>query len=517
MGRRVGRTRPATGGHRWGATTALALALAATTATASGDPATARAASTRPPGTTVTAVTTATSTVTAGGRLRITDTTRNLAPRGTTPRSYTVYLASRDRAVGAGDRLLGQRPVRALAHGSGSRRTVTVTLSPAIAPGRYHLIACTSRATPAPRYRPADCHGAAHPFAVTAPSPGAPGTPLGAGTFTNPVFGGFAGDPTVIDVGGHHDNYWAFSTGDRFPALHSADLAHWTPAPPALTTRPPWVAAVPDWHPWAPTVTETSDPCPGAVAGPCYVMHHVGLSATTGANCLAVATASGPGGPYTEQGPLTAAAAAAASPEPIGCGDAASRANIDPFVLRNPDGSAYLYLSADLRPTAGSRGGPTLSVIPLSPDLLHATGPRTPLLSGTPGSWEAVDTNVPIVENPVVLRHGGLYYLLYSGGSWHTRYGEGYATAGSPTGPFAKSPRNPFIAQTATVLSPGGAAAPVVGPHGAQWLPYHARSGSYQQPRSLRLDRFWWQPTGPGQPDAPSIDGPTGLPRTGLP
>jgi beta-xylosidase len=108
----------------------------------------------------------------------------------------------------------------------------------------------------------------------------------------------------------------------------------------------------------------------------------------------------------------------------------------------------------------------------------------------------------------------GTYYLLYSGGNWQGAYGMGYATAASPTGPFTKSPRNPILAGTPSVLSPGGADTPVIGPHGATWLVYHGRSSSLSAPRTLRIDPFSWSP---GTPAVPVISGPTSTPQPTLP
>ena len=111
--------------------------------------------------------------------------------------------------------------------------------------------------------------------------------------------------------------------------------------------------------------------------------------------------------------------------------------------------------------------------------------------------------------------HNGVYYLLYSGGDWHSAYGMGYATGMSPTGPFTKSPTNPILTDTKTVLGPGGGDTPVVGPHGGTWMVYHART-SREAPRTLRIDPFSWRSQSSG-PDVPVISGPSDTPRFTLP
>jgi beta-xylosidase len=344
------------------------------------------------------------------------------------------------------------------------------------------------------------------------------------GGYLNAVYSDPAPDPFVLDAGGTHNDYWSFTTGDRVPILRSSDLVHWTTAGTAMTARPAWVVQSGDWHPWAPHVVNVSGPCPGTSSPSCYVMYYVGVSARFSVNCVGVATATTPGGPYADRGPLSNGSLDRAG-RPVGCGDDQGYGMIDPSVFVDPaDGRHYLYASEDSKcppatvfctPGNGVLA-PTISVIPLSGDFLSGTGPRTPLFTGDPGGWEATDVAAPTVEGPAALFHNGTYYLLYSGGSWRSRYGMGYATAPSPTGPFTKAAGNPILSQTATVVGPGGADIPVVGPHGGTWLVYHGRDSSNTNPRALRIDPFSWQPTGSG-PDAPVTGGPTSTPQAAQP
>jgi beta-xylosidase len=237
-------------------------------------------------------------------------------------------------------------------------------------------------------------------------------------------------------------------------------------------------------------------------------MYYTGLSADYGVNCVATATATSPGGPYVDHGPLMPASDTG---QPQGCADSGGRGNIDPSPFIDADGRGYLYTSTDFSPT-GLR--PTVSVTPLAPDLTHASGPRVPLFSGDANTWEAAGVSAPTVEGPTMVLRKGTYYLLYSGGSWRGAYGMGYATGPAATGPFTKSPSNPIFAQTPSVLSPGGGDTPVVGPHGNLWLLYHARANSYNDPRTLRIDPLFWQP---GSPDAPILGTPSATPQTTAP
>jgi beta-xylosidase len=313
--------------------------------------------------------------------------------------------------------------------------------------------------------------------------------------------------------------YYEYSTGSLFPMARSRDLVNWTPAGTALSGRPSWVVPSGDSHPWAPSVLRSSQPCPGAGAGPCYVLYYVGLSGqhSPTTHCVAVATSQRAAGPFADHGPLPASDNSLdQSGRPPGCGDDSGYSNIDPAPFVGSDGKAYLYVATDRRCATVSPGAecafrPTISVIPLAPDLLHTNGARKPLFGGNQGSWEQQPGEVPKVENPWVMRRSGRYYLLYSAGEYRAAYGMGYAVGSSPTGPFTKADRNPILSEAAGVLSPGGGMA-VIGPHGGDWLLYHGRAGDYSQPRTLRIDPIIWKPDG-----SVGIEGPTTKPRSPLP
>jgi beta-xylosidase len=243
-------------------------------------------------------------------------------------------------------------------------------------------------------------------------------------------------------------------------------------------------------------------------------MYYVGLSAELGVNCIGVATSPTPGGPFLDQGPLDIAGATPGS-MPLGCGDATGQGNIDPSPFIDPSGQPYLYVSTNTACGGGScTWRPTISVVPLTADFLHAAGSRVSLFSGDAGTWEAAGVQTPTVEGPAMVLHGGTYYLFYSGGNWQGAYGMGYATSNSPTGPFTKSPVNPILRQTSAVIGPGGGDRLVTGPHGGIWLSYAARAAAAPSPRTLRIDPLTWTPAGtPGAPDTPVVDGPTATPQ----
>ena len=102
----------------------------------------------------------------------------------------------------------------------------------------------------------------------------------------------------------------------------------------------------------------------------------------------------------------------------------------------------------------------------------------------------------------------------------------GYATASTPTGdagptPFVKSASNPILKEANGVLGPGGGSI-IRGPHGEDWLVYHARATDYTQRRTLRLDSVAWGSRGGVrsranlQPALPRALEGAGVPRMGL-
>jgi beta-xylosidase len=351
---------------------------------------------------------------------------------------------------------------------------------------------------------------------------------LGASWYQNPVSG------TSADPSGLRENsasagsgYYLYSTGSLFPIQRSTDLVHWTPVGTAFATRPLWVVHSGDWHPWSPNVIQANGLCPlttileglirSLIGTPsCYFMYYVGLSAQFSTNCVAVATASSPAGPFTDQGPLTNGVLDS-SGRPIGCGDNTGSGNIDPAPFVDSDGRAYLYVSTDSACPAGSASctsanstpSPTIAVMPLAPNLLQVSGQREPLFSGTQ-SWERAPLGM-VVEGPWMEKRGGVYHLFYSGGEWTGKYGMGDATLSSPLGPATKDPKNPILAGSAEVYSPGGGST-ITGPHGGDWMLYHARLTDYDQPRQLFIDPVIWTSGG-----MPTVKGPSRTPQSPTP
>lgn len=262
-------------------------------------------------------------------------------------------------------------------------------------------------------------------------------------------------DPMILRDG---DTYYAYSTqtpwekpGTVFPILRSTDLEHWTYVADAMIGAPTWGTG--DW--WAPSVIARNGT---------YYLFYAGMGQAK-SHCLAVATATSPMGPFADHGILS-------------CGDTSGHGYIDPAPYVD-DSGAWLYFSVD-------DPHHSISVLPLTADLLHTAGPRQELFDVSQ-DWEH-GPGWTTVEAPFMVRHGSTYELFYSGNDWRNDYAEGVATSSSPTGPFTKSPANPILHGNAKLKGPGGASL-FSGPDGETWMAYHAWTA---EGRSLHVERVCW-------------------------
>ena len=115
---------------------------------------------------------------------------------------------------------------------------------------------------------------------------------------------------------------------------------------------------------------------------------------------------------------------------------------IDPFIFIDEDGKKYLY---HVRLTKGNR----IFVAEINDDL-QSIKPETltECISGTLPWENTQNTDWPVTEGPTVLKHDGLYYLIYSANDFRNPdYAVGYATSKSPYGPWEKSADSPIISR----------------------------------------------------------------------
>ena len=137
-------------------------------------------------------------------------------------------------------------------------------------------------------------------------------------------------------------------------------------------------------------------------------------------------------GPYRDHGPLLCSR--------IG--------EIDPLPVTDEHGADWLIWKQD----GNSRGRPTpILAAPLAPGGLSLAGlPRELFRADAP--WER-----GLVEGPALLRHDGMFYLVYSAGRCcgrHCNYATGVARSRSLLGPWEKRP-GPFLEDGRRLPLPG--------------------------------------------------------------
>jgi beta-xylosidase len=233
-------------------------------------------------------------------------------------------------------------------------------------------------------------------------------------------------DPFVLHDG--PGRWFAYATGDNgchVELLTSNDLVTWSGPTDALPDVPAW--SNPD-RIWSPSAAKIGDS---------YVLWYSIHKGGSPRQCISVATASHPEGPFVDH-----------RDEPlIFVSDAIGSIDPSPFV--DADGLRYLVWKADASPAKGSSA---LWIQRLTDDGIELLGEKHMLLQLS-APWEG-----ETIEAPCMLLVDGTYYLFYSGNGFNTeRYAVGYATASSPLGPFKKRTRSrPWVGTDGVVAGPGG-------------------------------------------------------------
>jgi beta-xylosidase len=280
--------------------------------------------------------------------------------------------------------------------------------------------------------------------------PGSASPSVDGETFTNPVIDRNFADPFVLE---HDGTYYAYATGDltvNIQVSTSPDLVEWSNRREALPRLPFWQPSSKGLT-WAPEVVETS-------AG--FVMHYTGRDVQSGRQCLAVAVAEAPEGPFVDE-----------SDEPFLCQQDLG-GSIDSHPFQDADGRRYLFWKSD----GNCCGIPVeMFAAELSDDGL--------VLESEPTVVEGIAVDAPwernLVEAPTVWLHDETYYLFYSANDYGSRnYAVGYATADDVLGPYEDAEENPIL-RTEVEQGAGEAAGPghqsiIVDGDGDPWMVYHA-------------------------------------------
>lgn len=252
------------------------------------------------------------------------------------------------------------------------------------------------------------------------------------------------GDPAVIYHGG---KYYLYPTGDNYSydVYISTDLIHWNKGPRVFQSRERGV--------WAPDVFFSADDAMF------YLYYTVN-------GRIGVAVAARPDGKFEDRGTLISNA-------------------IDAHLFRDDDGSYYLYYARY----------PEFAIFvqPMESPLRKKGAPVE--LISPKEVWEKKD--VPVTEAPWTIKHQGVYYLLYSGGSADSEdYAIGYATSKNPLGPFTKYQGNPIIHKGKGIFGPGHPSV-IRDQAGKLWLVYHQQKDRTRGwNRIICIDPLWFDAGG---------------------
>ncbi|GGW03204.1 hypothetical protein GCM10010230_37840 [Streptomyces narbonensis] len=256
-------------------------------------------------------------------------------------------------------------------------------------------------------------------------------------------------DPDVVRVGRVYHAYATNAHGRNIQHATSTDLVRWTvDATDVLPEVGAWVTLDPPGHVWAPEVFDNGDG---------FTLHYTARDRAGGRQCIGVALADSPGGPFRPagDGPLVCPT------DQGGAIDASSYTE---------DGVRHLLWKSD----GNCCGLDTwLHLQPVSWDGTRVTGAPVRLVKqDDPHNWEQ-----GLVEAPTLVKRDGRYVLLFSGGDYRTNgYATGWATSAALTGPYVKGD-GPFMTTESfagAIGGPGGQDV-VTGPGGQDRVLFHGR------------------------------------------
>nr|WP_325208570.1 glycoside hydrolase family 43 protein [Salinibacterium sp.] len=277
-------------------------------------------------------------------------------------------------------------------------------------------------------------------------------------------------DPDVLEVDGR---YYAYATNDNAKNVQFAtsdDLEEWeVQGADALPELPSWI--IPG-KTWAPEVSQV---------GEAFVMYFTASNFSPSVQCIGVATADAPEGPFEVVG-----GSMLVCPEEEGGAIDASTAMVA--------GQLHLVWKND----GNCCGLDTwLQAAPLTADGLALAGAPARLIKQDL-EWEG-----DLVEAPTILERDGQLVLLYSANSYgDDRYAIGAATAPALEGPWTKF-EQPVLSTTvadARLLGPGGQDV-VAGPDG-DVLVFHGWDPAFSYRAMFTLPLEW-----DGARPVPVLDG----------
>jgi len=173
---------------------------------------------------------------------------------------------------------------------------------------------------------------------------------------------------------------------------------------------------------------------------------------------IAIAQSNSPLGPFTQE-----------VKEPL----AAPVKQIDPFIFIDDDGKKYLY---HVRLTEGNR----LFVAEMADDFSVIKPETLKEVLSAKEPWEnTANAEWPVSEGPSILKHKGLYYLVYSANDFRNPdYAVGYAVSKSPLGPWQKYKGNPVLSRKDVGINGTGHGDFVKDEHGDLYYVFHTHQSN---------------------------------------
>jgi len=268
-----------------------------------------------------------------------------------------------------------------------------------------------------------------------------------------------AADPAVIEVDGTYYLYVTSSYVD-IECWASEDLVQWRYEGVAWAQAP--AGAWNDQDVWAPEVHTDGESF--------YLYYAANMM-------IGVARADAPTGPFSDvyDHPFVGG----------GYGGVNGLA-IDAHVFRDDDDRLYFYF-------AGYQPFSVVRVARMS-DMVTIDGEPATLVKPGIVNWELF-----VTEAPWIVKHDGVYYLMYSGyGADRVNYAVGYATADDPLGPFAEYADNPILYKdvVAGFYGPGHNGT-LVDPDGALQIVYHTKvAPTIGWDRQIRINQLCFTAAG---------------------
>ena len=267
-------------------------------------------------------------------------------------------------------------------------------------------------------------------------------------------------DPDVIRVGNVYYGYATNSAAGNIQLIQSSDLVHWTVDGDALSHLASW--AQPGYT-WAPGVFELNGT---------FVLYYAVVDGTTGKECISVAVATDPQGPFVDN-----------STAPLEC-QLDLGGSIDPSPFFDASGTPYLVWKSQ-----GATGQPSaIWSAQLTADGTGLAGSAAQILVRPSQSWEG-----GVVEGPSMLLWSGRYYLFYSANNWDSaNYAIGVATCQGPIGPCSKPLTHALLGSQEGMSGPGGPSL-FADQDGQLWMAFHAylpTAVGYPNSRLLFLRRL---------------------------